>query len=72
MNLETKVDDLREVLARVENKLDQIIEQQNGIPRLAAKFDKKKSAEDRMLDDMEDLVRYSLHHHPRSSFKDGV
>ncbi len=41
-------------------------------PRLAAKFDKKKSAEDRMLDEIRELVRYSLHHHPRSSFKDGV
>ena len=41
-------------------------------PRLAAKFDKKKSAEDMLLDDVRDLIRYLIQRHPRSSFKDGV
>ena len=72
MDLEAKLDDLSESIARIESKLDVVIPKQKGVPRLAARFDKKQSAEDRMLDEIEELVRYSLHHHPRSYFKDGV
>jgi len=71
MNLEAKVDSLSESIARIESKLDVVIAKQNSIPRLAARFDKKKSAEDILLDDVRDLIRYLIQRHPRSSFKDG-
>ena len=55
MNLETKVDDLREVLARVENKLDQIIKKQNSNfqPKSLDRYKKSKSKYEEILDEIE-------------------
>ena len=72
MNLEAKLDGLSESIARIESKLDVSIAKREGVPRLAALFEKKKSAEDMLLDNVRDLVRYSLYHFSPDSFKDGV
>ena len=64
MNLEAKVDGLSESIARIESKLDVVIAQQNGAPRLAARFEKKQSAEDMLLDDVRDLIRYLIQRYP--------
>ena len=55
MNLETKVDDLREILARVENKLDEIIKKQNSNfqPKSLDRFKKSKSKYEEILDEIE-------------------
>jgi hypothetical protein len=52
--------------------LDVSIAKRKGVPRLAALFEKKKSAVDMLLDNVRDLVRYSLYHFLPGSFKDGV
>ena len=72
MDLEAKLDGLCEPIARIESKLDVICCKANGIPLLAARFEKKKAAEDMLLDDVRDLVRCSLYHFSPDSFKDGV
>ena len=53
MDLETKVDGLREVLARVENKLSQIIKKQELIsrPESLVRYTKPKCKYDQMLDE---------------------
>ena len=72
MDLEAKVDGLCEAMVMIESKLDVVIAKQNGSPRLAARFEKKQSAEDMLLDEVRDYIRYIIQGHPRSSFKNGV
>ena len=52
MNLKTKVDDLRDVLARVENKLDEIIKSRTLIFNLNRLIDIKSQSPN--------MIRYSM------------
>lgn len=66
MNLEAKVDGLCEAMARIESKLDQIIEKQNAVPRPASlnrlKF--KKTKEELWHEEVQREIDYFLQFEP--------